>query len=111
MLRFLQSHSGPLNDIEGFVQLIPGSYKSAKPIIFTGIDKVHLKFNFNNDSNVNGVREILMYSFALYNPPGYTINGEPRVKLLKKIKSVLSHIPFYPEDDDNKLVDFNNFYL
>ena len=25
---FIQSHSGPIGDIEGFVQLIPGSYKS-----------------------------------------------------------------------------------
>ena len=41
-IRFTQSHSGPLGDIEGFVQKIPGKYNSEKPINITGIDKVHL---------------------------------------------------------------------
>ena len=43
ILGFRQSHSYPLNDIDGFYQLIKGSYKSDKPIKITGIDKVHLK--------------------------------------------------------------------
>ena len=43
ILGFIQSHSGPLCDIDGFVQLIPGTCKSDKPINITGIDKVHLK--------------------------------------------------------------------
>ena len=40
---FMQSHSGTLGDIAGFVQLIPRSYISDKPINITGIDKIHLK--------------------------------------------------------------------
>ena len=36
------SQLGILCDIPGFVQLIPGSYKSNKPIDITGIDEIHL---------------------------------------------------------------------
>ena len=89
--------------------MIAGSYKSDKPINITGIDKVHLKCNCIDGSIVNGVREPILFSFALSSPPGHKIHIEPRVKLSKKInKSVLSHITFYLEDDDYKPVDFNN---
>ena len=108
ILGFTQSHSYPLDDIEGFYQLIAGSYKSDKPINITGIDKVHLKCNVVDGSIVNGIREPILYSFALDQPPGHKIYKEPKVKLFKKInKSVLSHITFYLEDDDYKAVDFN----
>ena len=109
ILEFTQSHQGPLNDIEGFYQILPGSYKSDKPINITGIDKVHLKCNVVDGSIVNGVREPILYSFALDQPPGHKIYKEPKVKLFKKInKSILSHITFYLEDDDYKPIDFNN---
>ena len=39
MLGFTQSHSWPLSETEGFVQLIPGAYKSDKLINITGVDK------------------------------------------------------------------------
>ena len=109
ILGFTQSRSYPLDDIDGFYQLIAGSYKSDKPINITGIDKIHLKCDCIQGSIVNGIREPILYSFALSSPPGHKINKEPRVKLFKKInKSVLSHITFYFEDDDHKPVDFNN---
>ena len=109
ILGFTQSRSYPLDDIDGFYQLIAGSYKSDKPIITTGIDKIHLKCDCIQGSIVNGIREPIFYSFALSSPPGHKIYKEPRVKLFKKIKkSVLSHITFYFEDDDRKPVDFNN---
>ena len=109
ILGFTQSHQGPLNDIEGFYQIIPGSYKSDKRINITGIDKVHLKCDCIDGSIVNGVREPILYIFALSAPPGHKIYKEPRVKLFKKInKCILSHITFYFEDDDYKAVDFNN---
>ena len=105
---FTQSHSFPLDDIDGFYQLIAGSYKSDRPINITGIDEVHLKRDCIQGSIINGVRESILYSFALSSPPGHKIYKEPRVKLFKKInKSVLSHITFYFEDDDHKAVDFN----
>ena len=108
ILGFTQSHSYPLDDIEGFYQLIPGSYKSERPINITGIDKLHLKCDCVDGSIVNGTREPIFYSFALDQPPGHKIYKEPKVKLFKKInKSVLSHITFYLEDDDYKAVDFN----
>ena len=109
ILGFTQSHSYPLEDIEGFYQLIAGSYKSERPINITGIDKVHLKCDCVDGSIVNGTREPILYSFALDQPPGHKIYKEPKVKLFKKInKRVLSHITFYLEDDDYKPVDFNN---
>ena len=95
--------------------MIPGSYKSDKPINITGIDKIHLKCDCIQGSIVNGIREPIEYSFGLSSPPGYKMYNEPRVKLFKKInKSVLSHITFCIENDDHKSVDFNNetmFYL
>ena len=108
ILGFTQSHQGPLNDIEGFYQILPGSYEGNKPINLTGIDKVHLKADCIQGSIVSGVREPILFSFALSSPPGHKIYKEPRFKLFKKInKSVLSHITFLFEDDDHKAVDFN----
>ena len=87
--------------------MIAGSYKSDKPINITGIDKIHLKCDCIHGSIVNGIREPILYSFALSSPPGHKIYKEPRVKLFKKVnKSVLSHITFYLEDDGYKAVDF-----
>ena len=100
-----QSRSYPLDDIDGFYQIIAGSYKSDKPINIKGIDKIHLKCDCIQGSIVNGIREPILYSFALSSPPGHKIYKEPRVKLFK---SVLSHITFYFEDDDHKSIDFNN---
>ena len=70
---FVQSYSGELGDVQGFIQLIPGSYKSDKPINITGIDKVHLKCNCVQGSIVTGIREPILYSFALISPPGHKI--------------------------------------
>ena len=109
ILGFTQSRSYPLDDIYGFYQMIAGSYKGDRPINVTGIDKVHLKRDCINGSLVNGVREPILYSFALSSPPGYKIYKEPRIKLFKKVnKSVLSNITFYLEDDDYKPLDFIN---
>ena len=46
ILGYTQSPQGPLNDIEGFYQILHGSDKSDKPINITGIDKIHLKCNW-----------------------------------------------------------------
>ena len=109
ILGFIQSHSYPLDDIDSHYQLIAGSYKSDKPNNITGIDKIHLKCDCIQGSIVNGIREPILYSFALSSPPGHRIYNEPRIKLFKKInKSVLSHITFYFEDDDYKPVHFHN---
>ena len=88
--------------------MIAGSYKSDKPINITRIDKIHLKCDCTQGSFVNGIREPILYSFALSSPPGHKIFKEPKIKLFKKIiKSVLSQINFYFEDDDHKPKDFN----
>ena len=109
ILGFTQSRSYPLDDMDGFYQLIAGSYISNKPINITGIDKIHLKCDCIQGSIVNGIQEPILYSFALSLPPGHKIYKEPRIKLFKKVnKSVLSHITFYFEDDDYKPVDFHN---
>ena len=107
-LGFTRSRSYPLDDIDGFYQLIAGLYESDKPINIIGIDKVHLKRDCINGSIVNGLREPFLYSFALSSPPGQKINKELKIKFFKKInESVLSHITFYLEDDDHKAFEFN----
>ena len=109
ILGFTQSRSYPLDDIDQFYQLIAGSYKSDRPVNITGIDKIRLKCDCIQGSIVDGIREPILYSFALSSPPGHKIYKEPRIKLFKKVKkSVLSHITVYFEDDDHKPVDFNN---
>ena len=96
-----------MNDIGGFYQILPGSFKSNKPINITGIDKIRLKCDCIQGSIVNGVREPILFSYALSSPPGHKIYKEPRLKLFKKInQSILTHITFYFEDDDYKPVDF-----
>ena len=88
ILGFMESHSGALGDISGFVQLIPGSYKSDKPLNNTGIDKIHIKADFNNGIIANGIREPIVYCFHLDQPPGYKIFS---IKFFKKVnKSLLS---------------------
>ena len=89
--------------------MIAGSYKSDKPIIIIGIDKIHFNSDCLRGSVVNGIRGTILYSFALSAPPGQTIYKELRKKLFKKInKSVLSHISFFIEDDDHKPVYYHN---
>ena len=66
ILGFTQSRSYPLDDIDGFYQLIAGSYKSDRPIKITGIDKIHLKCDCIQGSIVNGIREPILYSFACH---------------------------------------------
>ena len=109
ILGFTRSRSYPLDDIDGFYELIAGSYKSDKPVNITGINKIHLKCDCIQGSLVNGIREHILDSFALSSPPGHKIYKEPRIKLFKKVnKSVLPHITFYFEDDDYRPVDFHN---
>ena len=108
ILGFTRSHSYPLDDIDGFYQLIAGSYTGDRPINITGIDKIHLKCDCIQGSIVNGIREPILYSFALDQLPCHKIYKETRIKHFKKVsKSVLSHITFYFEDDDYKPVDFH----
>ena len=108
ILGFSQSQQGSLNNIEGFYQILPGSYRSNKPINITAIDEIHLKCDCIEGSIKNGIREPILFSFVLSSPPGHKLYKEPRVKLFKKVnKSVLSHIMFYFEDDDHKPVDFH----
>ena len=73
ILGFTQSRSYPLGDIDSHYQIIAGSYKSDKPINIAGIDKIHLKCDCIQGSIVNGIREPILYSFALSSPPGHKI--------------------------------------
>ena len=60
ILGFTQSRSYPLDDIEGFYQLVAGLYKSDKHINITGIDKIHLKCDCILGSISNGIREPIL---------------------------------------------------
>ena len=108
ILCFTQSRPYPLVDKYGFYQLIEASYKSDRPINITGIDKDHSNGDCFNGSIVNGIREPILYSFALSSPTGQKIYNQPKVKLFRKIsKSLLSRITFYLQDDDHESVEFN----
>ena len=74
ILGFTRNLSGPLSDIEKFDQLIPGTYKSDKPIKNTGVDKVHIKCDCINESSVNGAKVQILYSNVLKRPR-MTSNG------------------------------------
>ena len=87
-----QSRQGPSNDIQGFYQLLAGSYKSDRPINVTGIDKSHLKCDCIQGSIVNGIREPIFYSFALSSPPGHKIHKEPRFKIFERYISLFCPI-------------------
>ena len=65
ILGFTQSLSGEAGDFDGFVHIIPGTYKSDRPINITGIDKVHLKSDCIQESIVNGTCESIFYAFVL----------------------------------------------
>ena len=83
ILCITQSQFYPLDNIDGFYQLIAGSYKSNRPINITGIVKVHLKSVSILGTLVNGSREPLSYSSVLDKPPGHKIYRELKVKLFK----------------------------
>ena len=89
--------------------MIAESYKGDRPINISGVDKIHLKCDCIDASIRNGVREPILYSFALSSSPGHKIYKEPRIKLFKKVnKSIQSHITFYLKDDDHKPDDIHN---
>ena len=92
ILGFTRSHSYLSDDIDGFYRLIAGSYKSDKPINITGTDEVHLKSNVVDGSIVNGIREPILFSFALSSPPAHKIHNQPKVKLFEKINKDVCHI-------------------
>ena len=76
--------------------MIAGSYKSEKPDNITGIDEIHLKCDCIQGSIVNVVREPVLYSFALDQPPGHKIYKQPIIKLFENINnSILSPITFF----------------
>ena len=86
MLGFTESQTGVLGTIPGFIRLIPGTYKSEKPINISESDKILLKSDCINGSFVNGVREAILYSFALSSPPGQKLNKNLRIKFVKRKK-------------------------
>ena len=108
ILGFTQSHLGTLSDIVGFVQLIPDLYKSERPKNITGFGKIHFKTDCIDGSNLDGVRQPILFSFGLSSPRSHKIFKEHRIKLLKEInKFVLSHITISLNDDDHKPVNFH----
>ena len=85
ILAFTRSHSYPPDDIDGFFQLIAGSYSSEEPSNIIGIDKIHLKCDCNHGSIRNGIRQHILYSFTLDKPPGHKIYHLAKIKLFKKV--------------------------
>ena len=63
--------------------MITGSYKSAKPIDVTGIDKSHLESDCYNGFIVNGTRKPFLYSVAPISSPSHKMFKEPRINFFK----------------------------
>ena len=84
ILGFKQPGSGELGDIPGFIQLVPGSYKSDKPINITGVDKVHFKYDCIEGNIVNGFREKFFHSFGPSPLHGHKIYTQRVIKIFKK---------------------------
>ena len=83
-------------------------YTSQKFVSLSNTNKIHLKCDIIDGSVVNGSRQPILYSFVLEKLPGYKVFSQPETIHYKKInKSVLNTITFYLEDDNNKVVDFN----
>ena len=83
-------------------------YISQKIVNLSNTNKIHLKCDVIDGSEVNGLRQSILYSFVLDKKPGYKVFSEPETIHYKKInKSVLNTITFYLEDDNNKVVNFN----
>ena len=83
-------------------------YTSDKISNLNSVNKIHLKCDIIDGSVINGVRQPILYSFVLDKKPGYKLFSEPETIHYKKInKSVLNTITFYLEDNNNKVVDFN----
>ena len=87
---------------------VPTVYISDNVLKLSTTNKIHLKCDFIDGSVVNGLRQPILYSFALDKLPGYKEFCKPKTINHKKInKSILNTITFYYEDDNNKEVDFN----
>ena len=87
----------------------PGVYSSDKVFLnLNTINKIHLKCDCIDGSIQDGVRQPILFSFVLDKPSGYKVFCQPETIHYKKVnKSVLNTITFYPEDDNNEEVDFN----
>ena len=84
ILGFTLSHSRPLGDIKGFIQKVRGAYESLKPNNITRMDKNHLTCDCDNGSIVFGIREPIMYSFALDQPPVIKDTNNQQLNILKR---------------------------
>ena len=83
-------------------------YTSQKVVNLGSTNKIYFKCDAIDGSVVDGVRQPILYSFVLDKLPGYKVFSEPETIHYKKLnKSVLDTITFYLEDDNNKVVDFN----
>ena len=73
----------------------PGVYTSDKILNLSTIDKYHLKCDCIDDYNFDGVQQPVLYSFVLYEPPGFKVFCEPETILYgKRNKSVWKTISF-----------------
>ena len=84
ILGFPQSRWGELGDIPGFIQLLPGSYKSDKPIKITEIDKILFKRDCINGSIVNRVREAILYFLHCFRSQATKFTKNQEKNFLKK---------------------------
>ena len=67
-----------------------------------------MKCDIIDGSVVNGLRQLILYSFVLDKKPGYKVFCEPETIHYKKInKSVLNTKELYFENDNGEETNFN----
>ena len=72
ILGFTETQAALLNDpAKVYFQITPGSYKSDETVNSTGTVKIHSKCDCFKGSIAKGVREPILFSFALDKPPGH----------------------------------------
>ena len=99
-----------LNKLLGFTKeyYTKGTHISAKPVMITTTDKVHLTCDCVDGSIVNSIREQILFSLNFSALPGYKLIKESNTILYKKInKTRLDNIQFFLEDSNHNPVDFN----
>ena len=71
-------------------------YNSQKIVNLSTTNKIHLKCDSFNGSNLNGVQQPILYSFVLYKLSAHKMFCEPETIHYKKVnKPVLNTITFF----------------
>ena len=106
--RFLKSSS--VTNFIGIINTIINTL--ARKLNLSATNKIHLKCDCFNGSNINGVQQLILFSFVLDKPTDYKLFCEPGTIRHKKVnKSILKTLTFYLKANESLEVNFNQEML